>query len=56
MRHKNKNMEETKTPCECPECQKRAHKERQAEEIGLAFLIALMPLMTITLFSNMGLF
>ena len=28
----------------------------QSEEIGLAFLVALMPLMTITLFSNLGLF
>ena len=56
MRQKNKNMEEKKAQCDCEECKKRAHKERQAEEIGMAFLIALMPLMTITLFSNMGLF
>jgi hypothetical protein len=49
-------MKETKAICECTECKKRAEQERQAEEIGLAFLIALMPLMTITLFSNMGLF
>lgn len=49
-------MKETKAICECPECGKRAEELRQSEEIGLAFLIALMPLMTITLFSNMGLF
>jgi hypothetical protein len=42
--------------CKCPECIKRAEAEKQAEEIGLSFLIALMPLMTITLFSNLGLF
>ena len=48
-------MEKTKV-CECPECIKRAEEMRQSEEIGLAFLVALMPLMTITLFSSLGLF
>lgn len=56
MRHKNKNMKEEKVQCECQECKKRMAQEKQSEEIGLALLIALMPLMTITLFSNMGLF
>lgn len=53
-------VEEPKTEDECttsgcPDCEKRAHEARQAEELALAFLVALMPLMTITLFGNMGL-
>lgn len=55
---KNKNMEEVRecgTPG-CPDCEKRAQEQKAADEMGLAFLVALMPLMTITLFSNMGLF
>lgn len=52
--YKNKNMETEK--CKCPECEKRAEEMRQSEEIAFAFLLALMPLMTITLFSNFGLF
>lgn len=61
-------MEETQTstpaptqapePCEgpdCPECAKRDEEARAAEEIGTAILVALMPLLSITLFGNMGL-
>ena len=40
----------------CPHCARRAEVEAQNEELGMAFLIALMPLLAITLFSNMGLF
>jgi len=50
---KNKNME---TVCKCPHCAARLEEEKQSEEIGLAFLIALMPLLTVTLFSTLGLF
>ena len=42
--------------CDCPECKQREIEEAQAEEISMAFLVALMPLMTITFFSNLGLF
>ena len=35
----------------CPECSKRAADE----EIAFAFLLALMPVITLTLFGNMGL-
>ena len=51
---KGKNMEE-KTPCNCPECERREQEEKESEEMGMALLIALIPLMTITLFSNIGL-
>jgi hypothetical protein len=39
----------------CPDCEKRALEIQKAEEMAFAFLVALVPLMTITLFSNMGL-
>jgi hypothetical protein len=47
-------MEQEK--CACPHCEKRAVEERRADEMGMSFLVAMMPLLTITLFSNMGLF
>jgi len=54
---KNKNMEETPMQHDpnCPHCVKRAEEAKEAEQIGMAFLIALMPLLSITLFSNIGL-
>lgn len=54
MRSKNKNMEAPK--CNCPECEKRAQEHARNEEAGLAILIMLMPVMTLTLLSNAGLF
>lgn len=42
--------------CKCPECERRETEHQEAEELNFAVLIALMPLMVITLFSNMGLF
>ena len=48
-------MEPAEKKCECEECAKRAVQERRNEEMAMAFLIALMPLMTLTLFSNIGL-
>jgi hypothetical protein len=47
-------MEQEK--CPCPECEERQREHEESEELGFAVLIALMPLMVITLFSNMGLF
>jgi hypothetical protein len=51
-------MEEV-TPCTdktCPDCVKRSQEMKEAEELAFAFLVALTPLMTLTLFGNMGLF
>ena len=61
-------MDETQTPAQepaqspepcvgpdCPECAKRDEEVKAADEIGMAILVALMPLLSITLFSNMGL-
>ena len=40
----------------CPHCEKRAADMARAEEINLAVLIALVPVMTLTLFNGLGLF
>lgn len=47
---------ETKKACQCPECEKRDREKTESEELSLAILIALVPAMTITLFSTLGLF
>lgn len=39
----------------CPDCEKRAQEIKEAEEIAFAFLVAIVPMLTMTLFSNMGL-
>jgi len=49
-------MENEKDTCQCPACQKREEEDTQQEELNFAVLIALVPALTITLFSNMGLF
>lgn len=49
-------MEEITHDPNCVHCQKRAQAEKEAEELSFAILIALVPAMTITLFSSMGLF
>jgi len=41
--------------CKCPQCEERDIEDQKAEEMSLAFLIALVPLMALTFFSNMGL-
>lgn len=43
------------TDASCPDCAARAESDKQTEELMVAFLVALMPLMTITLFGNLGL-
>jgi hypothetical protein len=40
---------------DCPECQTRARKDRANEELALAFLLSIVPAITLTLFGNMGL-
>jgi len=39
----------------CPVCEKREREYQEAEEFNFAILIALVPLLTLTLFSNIGL-
>jgi hypothetical protein len=52
----NKNkMEEVKKTCDCPECEARKQKEAEYEEMALAVLVALVPLMVLTLFGQVGL-
>ena len=46
---------EPKMEHECPHCQRRAEEESSNDEMGLAILLMLMPAMTLTLFSNIGL-
>jgi hypothetical protein len=41
---------------DCPDCAKREEEAKKAEQSGYEILVALMPLLTITLFSNLGLF
>ncbi|MFA5993875.1 MAG: hypothetical protein WC823_02835 [Parcubacteria group bacterium] len=41
---------------ECPHCVAKAQEEKRNDEMGLAILIMLMPAMTLTVFSSMGLF
>jgi len=43
-----------KPACKCARCEERDIEDQKADELGLAFLIALMPLMTLTIFSHMG--
>lgn len=52
-------MEEIKQAqeeCECPKCAARKKMEQEAEHMNMAVLVALVPMMVITLFSQIGLF
>jgi hypothetical protein len=50
-------MDEEKTMHEdCEECRKRKEEHERSEQAGLEILVALMPLLTITFLSNLGLF
>jgi hypothetical protein len=42
--------------CACPECAKREREHRESEELNFAVLIALVPVLTLTLFNSIGLF
>ena len=46
-------MEET-PKCKCPDCEKRMEEEKTQEEMNLAVLIALVPMLAMTLFSQVG--
>ena len=43
------------TDASCPDCEARKESDKKTEELMVAFLVALMPLMTMTLFGNLGL-
>jgi hypothetical protein len=49
---------ETKTQkkCKCQDCERRKKEELENDEMNFAILIALVPAMTMTLFSSMGFF
>ena len=41
---------------DCEECKKREEAANEAEKTGMEILVALMPLLTLTFFTNFGLF
>jgi len=50
-----KSMQAQEQVCGCPECERRAQEHAESQEFALAVLIALMPVLTLTLFGNIGL-
>ena len=40
---------------QCPTCQKAAEEAAKNEEYGMAFLLALLPVITLTFFGQVGL-
>ena len=48
------HMEEQKE-CKCPHCKVREEEEKEQEEMGMAVLVALVPMLVMTLFSQIGL-
>jgi hypothetical protein len=41
---------------DCPVCQKRAQVEREHQEMAFAVLLAVIPMLVLTLFGQIGLF
>jgi hypothetical protein len=46
-------MEEQKE-CKCPHCAAREEEARENDEMGMAVLVALVPMLVMTLFSQIG--
>jgi hypothetical protein len=46
---------EIQKDCECPKCKEREKLESYHEEMSFAVLLALVPMLTLTLFGNIGL-
>jgi len=46
-------MEEQKG-CGCSQCAAREEEDKQQEDMNMAMLVALVPLLTMTLFSQIG--
>lgn len=42
--------------CSCPNCEKRQLEDARREEANFAVLVALVPMLTLTMFNVMGLF
>jgi hypothetical protein len=38
----------------CPTCEKAAKESAQSEEVSMAFLLALLPVITLTFFGQLG--
>ncbi len=49
-------MEQPKEVCKCPVCAKREEKEQENEEMTMAVLLALTPMIVMTLFGQIGFF
>lgn len=50
--------ETTESTCstgQCPNCEKAAQEAEQNEEISMAFLLALVPVISLTFFGQVGL-
>jgi hypothetical protein len=41
--------------CSCPKCAEREQLEKEQEEMHFAILVAMVPLMVMTVFTQMGL-
>lgn len=39
---------------DCPHCQKRLEEEKEQEDMSMAVLVALVPMLVMTLFSQIG--
>lgn len=48
-------METLESQDSCETCAKHAKRTQESEEMAFAFLLALMPVLTITLFGQVGL-
>lgn len=55
MKKTQNNMENTEKK-ECPHCEQRKKEEMKSEEMNLAILLSLVPMLVLTLFSQVGLF
>lgn len=49
-------MEENKVEAVCQHCEAQKEAEQSREEMNFAILLAMIPLMVVTLFGQMGLF
>jgi hypothetical protein len=48
--------EVTDEKCDCPHCKKRAQREKEYNEMAFAVLLAIIPMLVLTLFGQIGLF
>lgn len=43
-----------KNGCKCPHCEKRQAEDAENEEVSLAVLLAMVPMLVMTVFGQMG--